>query len=110
MVFNKTVKDGRNSDLMDINLIFEGEFRKSKAFNEWHDSLVDLVGIGFEPVKEFLDKYADPEPKRKSSLTEEEIKEYESRINASKIAHITKSIELGIYFQKLAKKELISLD
>lgn len=87
------------------DLIFEDEFKKSKAYKEWHDSFVDLMKIGFEPVNEFLDKYADSEPKRKSSLTEEEINDYKERINTLKVCHITKSIELGIYFQELAEKE-----
>lgn len=46
--------------MTNMDLIFENEFKKSKAYKEWRDSFVNLMNMGFEPINEFLDKYTDP--------------------------------------------------
>ena len=90
--------------MTNIDLIFEDEFLKSKEYNEWYDSLLDIINLRLEPVNEFLDKHVPVNPNKECPYTESEINELKSRINELKVAHVTKSIELGLFFKELENK------
>lgn len=82
----------RRGDLMtDYDLIFKEEFFKSKAFNEWHDSLSDIM--------KFIRETIQPELKPKTDKTEKErALEYKTDI-------IINSIRLGVYYNKLIEEK-----
>lgn len=94
---------------MDIDLIFEEEFMESKTYEKWNDSFVSAIEHALEPTKEFIRKWKDKYGKLPKS---EPIKDdypwaikNKEEIITLKTDLIIKSIELGLFFKKLAEKE-----
>ncbi|WP_424355428.1 hypothetical protein [Methanobacterium sp. MBAC-LM] len=98
--------------MTNIDLIFEDEFKKSKAYKEWHESYISAIKHALEPTKEFISnweaKYGklselgpikDDDPW--AIKTKEEILTLRNDL-------LIKSIELGLFFREFEEKRKMS--
>lgn len=76
---------------MDENKVFNKKFFNSKAFDEWHDSLSDILN--------FFRETFNPDLKPQTNKTDEErAMEYKENL-------IINSIRLGLYYNKLNEEK-----
>ncbi len=79
------------NELDNIDFIYSDNFRKTKEFKAWHQSFADLIKL-FRKVTN--DNTID--------IKSDDFKDY---VYLLKGKHLLRSVELGVYFQNLEKKE-----